>query len=54
MWYDEQLKKLTMANPFRNQQVLDMMSSLENSMGRTVLQKPSMIKNDKTLSGTRT
>jgi hypothetical protein len=44
MWYDEKLKKLSLANPFRNQQLLDVMSSLENTMGRTVAHKPSMIK----------
>ena len=43
MWYDEQLKNLNIANPFRNVQLLDVMSSLENTMGRSVAHKPSMI-----------
>jgi hypothetical protein len=29
MWYDKQLKDYTIANPMRNQRVLDLMSSLE-------------------------
>ena len=43
MWYDEQLKNLGIANPFRNVKLLDVMSSLENTMGRCVAHKPSMI-----------
>eukprot|EP00966_Prymnesium_polylepis_P125622 2904401-Prymnesium_polylepis.1 len=44
MWYDEQLKSVSVANPFRNKKLLDVMDSLEKTMGRTVEQKPSMIK----------
>ena len=34
---------LNIANPFRNVKLLDVMSSWENTMDRTVLHKPSMI-----------
>ena len=43
MWYDKQLKDYTIANPMRNQRVLDLMSSLENTMGRAVVKKTAFI-----------
>ena len=43
MWYDKQLKDTMIANPCRNRRVLDLMESLENTMGRAVAHKTSMI-----------
>ena len=43
MWYDKQLKDSCMANPFRNQRVLDLMASLEMQMGRAVAHKTAYI-----------
>ena len=37
------LKDTTIANPLRNQHLLDMMNTLEKHMGRAVAHKPKML-----------
>ena len=44
LWYDDKLKHTSIANPFRNQRLLDLMASLEKQMGRAVAHKPKMLK----------
>ena len=43
VWYDRQLKDSTTANPFRSQRLLDVMGNLENTMGRSVVHRASVI-----------
>ena len=40
------LKDTSIANPFRNRRLLDVMQSLENKMGRAVAHKPKMLSED--------
>ena len=43
MWYDKQLKDTSQAKPFRNQRVLDLLASLEKTMGRAVAHKKDVM-----------
>ena len=39
-WYDKALKDTTIANPFRNERLLELMNTLEKQKGRAVANKP--------------